>query len=244
METVVIKIGTGCNVKDGGDINIRNIEKIVEDVLELRTKGKQAVIFSSGSLGLGWRDVCDEKPKDKILRIVCTAVGQIPLAGAYAGIFRKYGLIIGQLLFTYEELRNSKEHVRQAIKACLDVGIIPFVNYNDPLNTAEIFADNDNFAAKVAVLIGAKRLLILTDRVNGLLDKQGKLVPVIRLKEIGGHIENLCSVKKGDSNGSMEVKLLAGKTMVENGGLCVIGNIRCNAYDLLYKEVCNCTTII
>lgn len=212
--------------------------------MQLQSKGKKVVLVVSGAKGSGWPKICDKKSKDKMLSIVSAMVGQIPLIGAYANIFQEHGLIVGQLLFTQEQSMSSEKRIKQVIKACFDAKVIPVINYNDPLHGAEIFFDNDFFAHEIALILGAKRLLILTSRVNGLLNIKGKLVPVICLEEIDSCID-FCSVKEGDSTGSMWFKLVAGKHFIEDGGIiCVIGNIKHRAYNLLYRNVTNCTTIL
>lgn len=240
-----IKIGTNCNVKDG-IVNKQAIERIAKDILEMQvSRNKNPVIIFSGALALGMREMgCEEKPKDIIKRKIYSSVGQKKLTAAYSNIFEKYGLTTGQFLFTYRDLddiKNTKE-LKESLCGCFEEGVIPLINFNDPLNAEEIFADNDRFAAKITNLLGARELLILTHKVNGFLDNDGKVIAEIEIKKIDEleEYKKFCTKEVGEySTGGMITKLEAVQIVLEAGGIfnrCIIGNIKYDMKDLLYGE--------
>ncbi len=176
----------------------------------------------------------DEILKNRELRKVCTGAGQIELARKYFDIFRRYELAVSQILFTYKDLENKEiaAEIREFFMNCFEIGIVPLVNYNDPLNTEEIFADNDRFAAEIAVLVKARRLLIVTDKVDGLMNG-GVLVRTIHIDDIEKY-KKMCTSEVGKySTGGMKTKLEAAEIVAKEGGTCYIGNIKYDMMDII-----------
>jgi glutamate 5-kinase len=248
-----IKIGTESNVKDGRP-DEKNIEKIAMYISGRKKAAEDnkedpeqfyPLVIASGAGALDLRGMgYEEKPNDILLLKICTSEGQGILTEAYQRIFRKHGLRIGQFLFTYQDLDNPKiaEKLKQTFYGCFEKGVIPLINYNDPLNGEEILADNDRFAARIANLVGAWKLLILTKDVKGFKGCDCEVIPEVNIKDVNEleELKKFCFRKTSqNSTGGMETKLDAIKDFLEAGGLyhyCVLGNIECDIDDLLYGK--------
>jgi glutamate 5-kinase len=154
-----------------GRLDAERLDAIVDALARRHAAGQQVVLVSSGAiaagiapLGLRWR------PRDLATQQAAASVGQLLLAERYAASFARYGLRVGQVLLTADDL-HRRGHYRNAdrtLERLLALGVIPIVNENDTVATHEIrFGDNDRLAALVAHLVHADALVLLSD-VDGL----------------------------------------------------------------------------
>ncbi len=135
-------------------------------------------------------------------------VGSAILVEAWRQAFNKFGVNVGQILVTYQDIEDRVEggRLKKVIKSAIQHGIVPIINENDVLSDIELArlsygGDNDGLASKIAVAVGATELMLLTN-VDGLLDKKGKTVSVI----------DSCNIKKA-------LMLTNGKSSVGRGGM-------------------------
>lgn len=213
---VVIKVGTSSLTHPSGLISIEKVENIVRQLIDLKHKGSEVILVSSGAIGAGMGQLGVDKNQISLAqKQALAAVGQNILMHIYHKFAAEYGSAVGQVLLTREDIDNPARchYSHNAFTALLDFGVIPIVNENDAVAVEEIkFGDNDQLSAMVAKLVGADWLVILTD-IDGLYDyhpsnPQAKLI---------AHVENLCidhfDVSTGSTSGlgtgGMQTKLAA-----------------------------------
>jgi len=161
----------------------------------------------------------------------CASMGQTRLMDSYARFFERYGIHVGQVLLTWEDLRSKQRYlnVRNTLFQLLDCGAVPIVNENDSVSVTEIqFGDNDTLGAQMAMLVGAEVYCILTD-VSGLFrsdptrDPDAEHIPVV--DRVTRQIHNLgSSTRSAVSVGGMTTKLHAAEKVTRAGAYALIGN--------------------
>jgi glutamate 5-kinase len=169
---VVVKVGSALLVDgDSGRINRAWLETLVADLLQLRQRGQQVLLVSSGAIALGRRRL---GLKAGALRLedsqAAAAVGQIRLAHAYKELLESHNVTVAQVLLTLEDSERRRRYLnaRATLESLLALGALPVINENDTVATTEIrFGDNDRLAARVAQMCSADCLVLLSD-VEGL----------------------------------------------------------------------------
>ena len=156
---------------------------IADQVVELRKRGVEIVIVSSGAIALGiGRLRLAARPTELPGLQAAAAVGQSRLMQHWEHAFTAHGVEIGQVLLTHDDLGDRRRFLsaRLTLRALLDHGVVPIINENDTVATEEIkFGDNDQLAALVCNLVSADALVILTD-VEGVRDASGVRMPIVR----------------------------------------------------------------
>jgi glutamate 5-kinase len=168
-QRVVVKVGSS-SLTSQGRLDPDRLDAIV-DALAARRAQAQVVLVSSGAIAAGLGPLgLAARPRDLATQQAAASVGQLLLAERYAASFARYGLQVGQVLLTADDL-HRRGHYRNAdrtLQRLLALGVIPIVNENDTVATHEIrFGDNDRLAALVAHLVRADALVLLSD-VDGL----------------------------------------------------------------------------
>ena len=166
----VVKVGSSSLTADG-QLDPGRLDAIVEALAGRHRAGQQVVLVSSGAIAAGIAPLgLRARPRDLATQQAAASVGQLLLAERYATSFARYGLTVGQVLLTADDL-HRRGHYRNAdrtLERLLALGVIPIVNENDTVATHEIrFGDNDRLAALVAHLVHADALVLLSD-VDGL----------------------------------------------------------------------------
>ena len=169
---VVVKVGSALLVDArSGRLNRAWLETLVEDLLRLRRRGQQVILVSSGAIALGRRHLGLAAGTLRLEESqAAAAVGQIRLAHAYKELLEAHEVTVAQVLLTLEdsEQRSRYLNARATLESLLGLGAIPVINENDTVATAEIrYGDNDRLAARVAQMISADCLVLLSD-VDGL----------------------------------------------------------------------------
>ena len=186
---VVIKLGTSTLTHKTGRLNIRRVEQLVKALADLQNEGRELIIVSSGSVGLGMAKLgMTQKPKEIPLKQACAAVGQCELMYLYDKLFSQYNLTVAQVLVTkYILLEDRKQNVQNALRTIIEHGVIPIVNENDTVAIDELeleIGENDSLAATIATIAHADLLVILSD-IDGLYDtdprqnQDAHLIPVV-----------------------------------------------------------------
>jgi glutamate 5-kinase len=180
----VIKLGTGIVTGGDGQFNAYHLEPVARTIARLKSEGRQLVLVSSGAVGLGRGrlGLHRDRLNDLVIRQACAAVGQSLLMHEYEKLFQSHGVQLAQVLLTEGDFvdRTRYSNLRQTMEALLKLGVLPVVNENDTVSTAEldylniragerIFSDNDRLAALVMSHIDADVLVLLTD-VDGLME--------------------------------------------------------------------------
>jgi len=156
---------------------------IADQVAELRKRGVEVVIVSSGAIAIGVHALqLAARPHDLPGLQAAAAVGQSRLMQHWEHAFAPHDMLIGQVLLTHDDLGDRRRFLsaRLTLRALLDQKVVPIINENDTVAVEEIkFGDNDQLAALVSSLVSADALIILTD-VDGVWDEHGKRIPVVR----------------------------------------------------------------
>jgi len=232
---VVIKIGTNTLAKGGG-IDTAYFSGVAEQVKDLIEAGRQVVVVTSGAIGMGAGQLeLAEKPKEMKMRQACAAIGQPLLMQEYRKAFAQHGVQVAQVLLTAEVLTNRKTYLnlRNAIETLLGLGVVPVLNENDSVSTAEIgtaFGDNDRLSALVASKIDADLLIMLTD-IDALYDKNPQehadAKPIAEVFEITEAImRNAGGSGSAHATGGMKAKIEAAKIAANAGCRIVLANGR------------------
>jgi glutamate 5-kinase len=221
---LVVKIGSAL-VVDGARPREAWLAGVAADIAAARARGTRVIVVSSGAialarttLGLGDRRLRLEEKQ------ACAAVGQIRLAQAWAQALAAHGMIAAQLLLTLGDTEDRRRYLnaRATLRTLLGLGCVPVINENDSVATAEIrFGDNDRLAARVAEMVGADQLLLLSD-IDGLYTADPRLHPhaahVAVVPALTPEIEAMGGEPPpGFSSGGMRTKLLAARIATRAG---------------------------
>ena len=231
MRRIVIKIGSALLADpETGEIKHPWLEALGEDLAKLRARGQEVLIVSSGAIALGRTTLNLNKGPLKLEESqAAAALGQIALAHAYQDMLGKHNLNAAQILLTLKDTEERRRYLnaRNTLSTLLKLGAIPVINENDTVATNEIrYGDNDRLAARVASMISADCLLLLSD-VDGFYtsapnnDKSAKLIPEIA--EITPEIEAMAGESASAvGSGGMVTKLEAARIATQAGCNMVI----------------------
>jgi glutamate 5-kinase len=223
---LVVKIGSSILVDEArGEIRHDWLEALTGDVAKLHKEGCEIVLVSSGAIRLGRTHL---KLAPGTLKLeesqAAAATGQIRLAHAYQEALARHGITVAQVLLTLDDSEERRRYLnaRQTMATLLGLKAIPVINENDTVATDEIrFGDNDRLGARVAEMISADTLVLLSD-IDGLYtsnprtDKTARHIAEIR--EITPEIEAMAGAAASElSNGGMVTKLMAGRIAMAAG---------------------------
>jgi glutamate 5-kinase len=223
---LIVKIGSALLVEEpSGDIRRHWLEALVEDIARCRARGQEVLIVSSGAVAVGRRYLGLTGRSLKLEeKQAAAAAGQIRLAHAYQEALGKHGIPVAQILLTPDDTEERRRHLnaRATIEQLLALGAVPVINENDTVATQEIrFGDNDRLAARVAQMISADTLILLSD-IDGLYaadprhDPSASHIPEVR--EISPAIEAMAGkAPVGYSSGGMVTKLAAARVCMGAG---------------------------
>lgn len=229
---IVIKIGTSTLTYQNGCVNIRRIETLCKVIADIMNAGNEVILVSSGAIGMGVGKLhLSERPRDIALKQACAAVGQCELMHTYEKLFADYNRTVAQILLTAPDLACPDRHEKfsATVMTLLSMNVLPIINENDTVATAEIvFGDNDTLAAEVAVSVHADLLVLLSD-IDGLYtadphkNPDATLIPEVRAID-----DSVLSLAGGAGSslgtGGMETKLRAARIATAGGTDMLITN--------------------
>lgn len=232
IKRVIIKVGTSTLTYSTGKLNLRRIEQLVRCLADLKNRGYDVVLVSSGAMGVGVGKLSlMSRPETVRGKQAVAAIGQCELMSIYDRMFAEYCQTVAQILLTKTDLETDekKQNVTNTFDQLMEYGVIPIVNENDTVATEEIeFGDNDTLSALVAKLIHADLLILLSD-IDGLYDRDphkhpsAKLIPVV--PEITDDIKASASgAGSRRGTGGMITKLIAADIATSNGCDMIIAN--------------------
>jgi glutamate 5-kinase len=223
---IVVKVGSALLVDaDKGRLNRAWLESFAADVAHLRKRGQEVIVVSSGAIALGRRHLGLSAGKLKLEESqAAAAVGQIRLAHAYKDLLDAHEITVAQILLTLGDTEQRRRYLnaRGTLNTLLSLGAIPVINENDTVATAEIrYGDNDRLAARVAQMVGADCLVLLSD-IDGLYTADPTEVPeaefIPRVLKITSEIEAMAGgVSSEVGSGGMQTKIAAAKIAVGAG---------------------------
>ena len=236
FKRIVVKVGSALLVKDGR-VRQQWLAALARDCAKFNAKGQQCIIVTSGAIALG-----RSSPKARFgqknrlknsLKLeekqAAAALGQPRLIEAWQQALAPHDLDVGQILLTFEDTEERRRHLnaRAAILQLLGLGTVPIINENDSVATAEIrYGDNDRLAARVATMVSADLLVLLSD-IDGLYsadprhDPDARHFPVI--EALTPEIMSMAGgAPIGYSSGGMVTKLEAARIALGGGCHMVI----------------------
>ena len=230
---IVVKIGSALLVDpEGGTLRQPWLDALADDLAACRKRGQEVVVVSSGAIAVGRRHLgLGASPLKLEEKQAAAAIGMIRLAHAYQEALAQRAITVAQVLLTLEDTENRRRYLnaRNTLDTLLRLGAVPLINENDTVATDEIrFGDNDRLAARVAAMISAETLVLLSD-VGGLYsadprrDAGARLIPEVRA--ITADIEAMAgAAKPGDGSGGMVTKLAAARICLGAGCHVVIAD--------------------
>ncbi|MBQ1864386.1 MAG: glutamate 5-kinase, partial [Thermoguttaceae bacterium] len=230
---LVVKVGTNVLTTQAGLLNQDRIHHLVEEICEIRKRGIDVILVSSGAVGAGMGRIgLDKRPKLHPELQAVAAIGQGALIQCYEQELDSKGVLAAQVLLTAGDLSNRERYlnIRNTFYSLLQYGALPIVNENDTVSSAELsltFGDNDRLASLVANLFPEPLLVLLTD-VDGLFTgdpslPDSKLIPVVE-KWSSSLMQMVAEKKSSRSKGGMSSKLKAAQTVTSSGGSMIIAN--------------------
>ena len=229
---LIIKIGSALLVEAAtGQVKSQWLESLVADISDLKAKGADIIIVSSGAIALGRRKLKFASGPLKLEQSqAAAAVGQIALADAWSQALARHGLMAAQILLTLNDTEHRRRYLnaRSTITTLLEQGAIPVINENDTVATSEIrYGDNDRLAARVTSMIMGDCLVLLSD-IDGLYSAPPGTPGATRLSqvdEITPAIEAMAGKPvSGLGSGGMITKIEAGKIALGAGANMVIAS--------------------
>ncbi|WP_235847526.1 glutamate 5-kinase [Intestinibacillus massiliensis] len=229
VRRIVVKVGSSTLTHPNGKLNIRRIEHLVRCICDLRNRGYEMVLVSSGAIAVGANKMgLAERPKTLAMKQAAAAVGQCELMHIYDKMFLEYGITVAQMLLTRHDIveGSRRDNIQNTFDALLQCGNVPIVNENDSVAIEEVealesFGDNDTLSAVVARLCQSDLLVIFTD-MDGLFDSdprknpQAKLIPAVhtidhKLRRVAG------GAGTANGTGGMATKLGAAELCMDAG---------------------------
>ena len=237
-QRIVVKVGTSTLTHDSGSLNLRSMEHLVRALADLHGCGHEIILVTSGAIAVGTARLgLSERPRELRMKQAAAAVGQCRMMHIYDKLFGEYNRSVAQILLTGDDVENPDraEHLRSTFSALLEMGVIPVVNENDSVSSAEIetghhkvLGDNDTLSAIVAALCQADLLVLLSD-IDGLYDADPRTHPdAKRFHQVKDLTPEILEMAGGAGTwrgtGGMATKLSAARIAMESGCDMVITN--------------------
>lgn len=235
---IVVKVGTSTLTHDTGAVNLKSMERLIRVLSDLQGYGHQIILVSSGAIAVGTAKMSlPERPKELRVKQAVAAVGQCRLMHLYDKMFSEYNRSVAQILLTDEDVDDKKraESLSGTFESLLDMGVIPVVNENDSVSSAEIetgaskvLGDNDTLSAIVAKLCKADLLILLSD-IDGLYDsdphKNANAKLISKVDKLSPEIIDMAGgAGSWRGTGGMATKISAARIAMESGCDMVITN--------------------
>ena len=164
---IAVKVGSNVLTRPDGRLDLARMAALVDQIAELRHRGIEVLLISSGAVASGRGALPMLKDEKSVTsRQLFAAVGQAKLIEHYYDLFQEYGITVGQILTTKENFTNETLHANQmrCMTAMLDNGVVPVINENDTVSVEELmFTDNDELSGLVARMMEAEILVILSN---------------------------------------------------------------------------------
>ena len=204
-QRVVVKVGSSSLASTAQGLDADRVQALADAIAVTHRSGRQVVVVSSGAIAAGLAPLgLSRRPQDLAGQQAAAAVGQSLLVASWSAAFAKHGLTVAQVLLTSDDVvrRAHYRNASQTLERLLELGVVPIVNENDTVATAEIrFGDNDRLAALVAHVVRAQLLILLSD-VAGLYDRNPRDPGAVLLAQVND-LDDLSGVRIGPSSGGV-----------------------------------------
>lgn len=232
MRRLVVKVGTSVVARADGGFGSDRVAHLVEEIAEIRGRGIEVLLVSSGAVGIGRERLgLPRVPTSVVDRQACAAAGQGALVAFYDSLCQKFGLSAAQVLLTEDDFKDRRRYLNLAatLQRLLELRSLPIINENDTVSTDEImlhgaavFGDNDRLSALVATNLGADLLVMLSD-VDGVYDAPPGTTGAKRIQVYSGDVVNFGDISRG-GRGGMEAKIGAAQVAANSGVQVVIAS--------------------
>lgn len=229
---IVIKIGSALLTDASGSVNRDWLAGIAEDIAALRASGRQVLVVSSGAIAIGSRLLGVNRRRARLEELqAAAAAGQVRLVHAYQEMLQAHQVAVAQVLLTLEDTEDRRRflNARGTLEKLLEHGVVPVINENDTVATDEIrYGDNDRLAARVAQMVMADGLLLLSD-IDGLYTADPKRDPEARhIPEVERVTPEILAMAGGsqsiDGSGGMATKLQAARIATRAGCATIVAD--------------------
>ncbi len=234
---LVVKIGSALLTTEEGGLSESWLAALAADLHAVARRGQQLLIVSSGAVALGSSRLGLTARSSRLdEQQAAAAVGQVRLANAWQAVMAPYGVTVAQVLVTPDDTEDRRRHLnaRGTLETLLELGALPVINENDTTATDELrYGDNDRLAARVAQMVSADGLLLLSD-IDGLYTRDPTQHPdaehVDCVERITPEIEAMAGPGASRwGSGGMRTKLAAARIAVAAGCEMIIADGRMNA---------------
>jgi glutamate 5-kinase len=227
---LVVKVGSALLIGNDGHVHRGWLEGLAEDIARLNADGHEVLIVSSGAIAIGSTVLGLNKRRARLEDLqAAAAAGQVQLVHAYQEALSAHDIVAAQILLTPEDTENRRRflNARGTLGKLVEHSVIPIINENDTVATDEIrYGDNDRLAARVAQLVMADALILLSD-VDGLYtadpgkDSNAKLIPEV--PNITDEVQIMAGETRSDiGSGGMATKVQAARIATHAGCSTVI----------------------
>ncbi len=229
---VVVKVGSRVVTLESGGLDGDRIQALAGEIADLRATGREPLLVSSGAVAAGARRLgLAGRPRSLAESQAAAAVGQGALIAAYDGAFRRREITCAQILVTHEDTRNRDRflNARRTLEALLRHRVVPVINENDTVSTAEIrVGDNDHLSAQIAHLVEADLLILLSD-IDALCTgdpyRDPEATPIHEVTQVDEPLLELAGASHGTvGSGGMRTKVLAARQAGRYGVATLILN--------------------
>jgi glutamate 5-kinase len=229
---LVIKVGSTLLVDDNGQLNRAWLDELADDVAALARNGHEVLIVSSGAVAIGSSVLGINKKRARLEELqAAAAAGQVQLVHAYQEALRRHDIVAAQILLTPDDTEDRRRflNARRTLAKLLERSVVPVINENDTVATTEIrYGDNDRLAARIAQLVMADALLLLSD-VDGFYtadpgtDDSARHIPVV--ENISDEILSMAGETRSDvGTGGMSTKVQAARIATHAGCSTIIAS--------------------
>ncbi|PCR89366.1 glutamate 5-kinase [Natrinema ejinorense] len=226
-DRVIVKAGTNSLTDADSNLDDEKLDKLVDDIEDLLSRGKQVILVSSGAVGAGMGRIAQGSETLEETQALST-VGQSTLMHRYTESFARYDRTVAQLLLTQHDLENPERftNFRNTVETLLDWGVVPIINENDAVATEELrIGDNDMLSAAATMGVDADLLVTLTD-VGGVYTGNPKEDPdAERIEAVGRNydtVQDIISESTTDGFGGIQTKVEGARDVSEHGVPAVI----------------------
>jgi glutamate 5-kinase len=224
---VIVKAGTNSLTDDDSNLDDDRLDKLVDDIEDLRSRGKEVLLVSSGAVGAGIGRVGHDTGTIEESQALST-VGQSHLMRRYTESFERYDRKVAQILITEHDLDNPERftNFRNTVETLLSWGIVPIINENDAVATEELqIGDNDMISSSIAIGVEVDLLVTLTD-VDGVYTGNPKEdAGAERIEAVGrnyGAVEDIVTESSTGGFGGIQTKVRGARDAAEHGIPAVI----------------------
>ena len=229
---LVVKVGSSLLVDESGQLNRNWLETLADDIAKLQASGHQTLIVSSGAIAIGSSVLGINKKRARLEDLqAAAAAGQVQLVHAYQEVLGKHGILAAQILLTPDDTEDRRRflNARGTLGRLLAKAVIPIINENDTVATEEIrYGDNDRLAARVAQMVMADALILLSD-VDGFYTADPAINPdaehIPEVRAISGDMLAMAGETRSDiGSGGMATKVQAARIATRAGCSTIIAS--------------------